>query len=120
MAGMCVELELQNHIGAIDLLRRFQDVIVETGDVRHEGKAVGGVGLYGISARLPGWFPRTRYFVPYIGCLATDLYDPNLRTELLRSISEDEKYDAKLPDHPHSRVHRLIRHLHSLSSWPPK
>jgi hypothetical protein len=42
-----------------------------------------------------------------------DLYDSNLRTQPLRNVSEDEKYDAKFPDHPLSRVRRLIRHLDS-------
>src|SRR6516164_958626 len=50
MAGIYVELELQNHIGARSLPRRFQDVVVETGDMRHKGILVGGVGLYGMGA----------------------------------------------------------------------
>src|SRR5216684_5736372 len=44
MTSTRVELELQNHIRAGEPLRRFQDVIVETGDVRYERKAVGGIG----------------------------------------------------------------------------
>jgi hypothetical protein len=51
---------------------------------------------------------------------AADLYDPSLRTEPLRNISEDEKYDAKFPDHPLSRVRRQMRHLHSTLIVPPE
>jgi hypothetical protein len=50
---------------------------------------------------------------------AADLYDPSLRTEPLRNISEDEKYDAKFPDHSLSRVARYVICI-PLSSWPPK
>src|SRR5258708_4607362 len=46
MTSRRVELELQNHIRAGEPLRRFKDVIIETGDVRHERKAVGAIGLY--------------------------------------------------------------------------
>ena len=42
-----------------------------------------------------------------------DLYDPNLRTPPFRNISEDEKYDTRFPQHPLSRVRRLMRHLQS-------
>jgi hypothetical protein len=40
-----------------------------------------------------------------------DVYDVKLKTQPLRNISEDEKYDAKFPQHPLSRARRLMRHL---------
>ena len=50
-AGLCVEPELQNHIGAIiGRLRRLQYVINKTGDVRHEGELVRRISLYGVGA----------------------------------------------------------------------
>ena len=59
-AGLSVELQLPNRIGARALPQGFQDIIVEAGDVGHEGKLVGGVGLDGVGAhgrgqRVAGW-----------------------------------------------------------------
>ena len=42
-----------------------------------------------------------------------DIYDSSLREGRLRNVSEDEKYDSKLPNHPLSRARRMLRHLHS-------
>jgi hypothetical protein len=47
-AGLSVEPHLPNRIGARALPQWFQDIIVEAGDVRHEGKLVGGVRLDGV------------------------------------------------------------------------
>lgn len=33
-----------------------------------------------------------------------DIYDSRLHEERLRNVSEDEKYDSKLPNHPLSRA----------------
>src|SRR5439155_601453 len=49
-AGVGIKLELHNHIGPRVVPWRFQDVIVEPGDVRHKGKLVGRIGLYGVGA----------------------------------------------------------------------
>jgi hypothetical protein len=59
-AGLGVEPHLPNRIGARALPQRFQDIIVEAGDVGHEGKLVGGVSLDGVGAhgrgqRVAGW-----------------------------------------------------------------
>ncbi len=71
------------------------------------GQQVPGVGF--LSLLLPQLASRS---IGQTGREAwgADLYDPNLRTEPLRNISEDETYDARFPDHPLSRVRRLIRH----------
>ena len=59
-AGLGVEPQLPNRIGARALPQGFQDIIVEAGDVGHKGKLVGGVGLDGVGAhgrgqRVAGW-----------------------------------------------------------------
>jgi hypothetical protein len=50
MAGLRIEPELRNKIGAGIILGRLQDIVVEAGDVRHKGELVGGVSLDGMGA----------------------------------------------------------------------
>ena len=45
-AGLRIEPELHDHIRARVLLRRLQDVVVETRDMRHKRELVGGIGRY--------------------------------------------------------------------------
>jgi hypothetical protein len=49
-AALGVEFELENQIRAGVVARRLQNVVVEAGDVRHEGEFIGGVGLNGVRA----------------------------------------------------------------------
>ena len=47
------------------------------------------------SGHLEGWF--------------TDPYDPKYKGKVLRSITDDEKYDEELPDHPLSRLRSTLK-----------
>jgi hypothetical protein len=40
-----------------------------------------------------------------------DLYDPDCRGDIVRNLSEDERYDARFPDHPLSRLRRYLGQL---------
>jgi hypothetical protein len=40
-----------------------------------------------------------------------DPYDPSFRAPLQRNLAEAEEYDAEFPDHPLSRLRRLLRRL---------
>jgi hypothetical protein len=47
-----------------------------------------------------------------------DKYDKSLRSGPVRNMSEDEKYDAKFPDHHLSRGRRQMHHLLSTIVLP--
>jgi hypothetical protein len=54
--------------------------------------------LYGIarsSGYLEGWF--------------TDPYDPKYKGMVLRSVTDNEKYDEEFPDHPLSRLRSTLK-----------
>jgi len=42
-----------------------------------------------------------------------DPYDASVRAPLMRNLAEDERYDARFPDHPLSRVRSILGHLQS-------
>src|SRR4029077_21011892 len=54
IAGLGIEPELHDHIGTRVILWRFEDIIVEAGDVRYKGKPIGAIGRYGVSAARRG------------------------------------------------------------------
>ena len=43
-AAPCIEPELGDEIGAGDVLRRLQHIVLDAGDVRHKDEAVRGIG----------------------------------------------------------------------------
>jgi hypothetical protein len=45
-----------------------------------------------------------------------DPYDPSVATPPGRNRSDDERYDARFPDHPLSRVRQLLRQIESMLS----
>src|ERR1700758_2250092 len=53
-AGLRVESELENYVGTRVVPRRLQDIVVEAGDVRHKGEAVGPIRLDGMRAARRG------------------------------------------------------------------
>jgi len=42
-----------------------------------------------------------------------DPYDASVRAPLMRNLAEDERYDARFPDHPLSRVRSILGHVQS-------
>jgi hypothetical protein len=42
-----------------------------------------------------------------------DPYDSAVTSGLIRNLAEDEKYDARFPDHPLSRLRRYLGQLES-------
>lgn len=49
-AGVGIEPELHDHVWAGVILWRLQNIILNAGDVRHKGKAVGRIGLDRVGA----------------------------------------------------------------------
>src|SRR5215472_15835705 len=49
-AALGVEFELENHIGAVVLAQRLQDIVAEASNMRHEGKPVRAIGLDSMGA----------------------------------------------------------------------
>ncbi len=64
--------------------------------VLHEFLASGRVNIDREAGRLFGWF--------------ADPYDPNIVTGLMRNHSEDVSYDEKFPQHPLSRLRKLLQY----------
>jgi hypothetical protein len=49
--------------------------------------------------------------LPGIEGWQADRYDPSFRAPLQRNLAEAEEYDAEFPDHPLSRLRRLLQRL---------
>lgn len=49
-----------------------------------------------------------------------DPYDPSFTAPVLRSLADDEKYDAMFPDHPLSRVRRCLQRLEATITVDPQ
>jgi len=49
----------------------------------------------------------------YKSCWFCDPYDPGYSGRILRSLSDDEAYDSRFPDHPLSKVRRKLAYLQS-------
>ena len=51
---------------------------------------------------------------------AADPYDPGFKGGLLRTLSDDERYDGRFPDHPLSRLRRYMRAIESTIAISPE
>ena len=63
------------------------------------GKGEVSLDVAGEGGQIPGW--------------SRDPYDASIEAPLMRNRAEDEKYDARFPEHPLSRLRRVLHHIQS-------